>query len=92
MATPVAPVMTVAGPPKLPLAPAPGAVKTTDTPGTGLPLASRTVAVMTVGKAVLIVELCGFPVVAEMLAGAPGLLVRLKLADPATLGVVAVTL
>jgi len=60
----------------LPLAPEPGAVKVTLTPGTGLLLASFTVTPSAVAKAVLIVELCGVvKVLAVIVLGAPGVLV-----------------
>jgi hypothetical protein len=70
--------------PNVPLAPLLGAVNVTFTVLTRLPLASFTVAWSAVAKAVPVVALCGVPPVAAMLAGGPGLLVKLKLAGAAT--------
>src|SRR5438046_2523356 len=73
-------------PAKLPLAPVPGAVNVTVTLATGLPPASFTVATSGAANAVLIVALCGVPLVAVMLAAAPAVFVREQkaaLANPA---------
>src|SRR5450755_1113580 len=60
--------------------PAPGAVKVTFTPGTGLLPTSRTVTANGLAKAVLIVALCGVvPALAVIVAGAPTVLVSEKL-------------
>src|SRR5450631_4235742 len=65
---------------KSPDGPAPGAVKVTFTPGTGLLPTSRTVTASGLAKAVLMVALCGdVPGLAVIEAGAPTLLVREKL-------------
>src|SRR5436853_74434 len=64
----VAAVTEVPSPAKVPLAPEFGAVNVTVTPGTGLLLASVTVAWNCVVKAVVMVVLCGVPAVAVMLA------------------------
>jgi hypothetical protein len=91
VATPVLLVVAVAvaEPPKVPLAPLPGAVNVTTTPLTGLLLASFTVACSVVANAVLTVALCGVPAMAVMLAAVPRLFVRLKVAGvaPDTLAV-----
>jgi len=84
--------VAVAEPPKVPLAPLPGAVNVTTAPLTGLLLASFTVACSAVANAVLTVALCGVPAVAVMLAAVPAVLVRLKLAGVATPDTLAVTL
>ena len=91
VAMPLAFVRTVADPLNVPLAPLPGAVKVTEAPETGLPLASFTVACSAVPNAVFTVVLCGVPAVAVMLAAAPGLFVKLKFAGDATPAAVAVT-
>jgi hypothetical protein len=63
----------------LPEAPAPGAVKVTFTPGTGLLLASFMVTASGLAKAVLTVADCGVvPALAVMVAAGPGLLVSEK--------------
>ena len=80
VATPLASVMTVAELLNVPLAPLPGAANVTDAPGTGLLDESRTVAFNAVGNAVLTVVLWGEPAVVVMLAGAPTVLVRAKVA------------
>ena len=88
------PVVTlaVASPPaNVPLGPLPGAVNVTDTPLTGLPPASVTVAARAVAKAVLMVALCDAPPEATMPAGEPGVFVKLKLALPLIPDAVAVT-
>src|SRR5271168_3203466 len=54
----------------MPLAPAPGAVKVTATPETGLPPASLTTA-LRVAKGVLTRTVCGVPDEAVMVAGGP---------------------
>ncbi len=93
VATPLALVVAVAvaEPPKVPLAPPAGAVKVTVAPLTGLPPASFTVACSAVANTVLTAALWGVPALAAMLAAAPALLVRLKLADVATPATDAVT-
>ena len=82
LATPLAFVVavTVVAPPKLPLAPLPGAVKVTVTPLSALPPESCTVACSAVANALLTVALCGVPPVAAILAAVGAVLVRLKLA------------
>jgi len=75
-----------------PYSPLPGAANVTDAPGTGVLLTSLTIALSAVGNAVLMGTLWPAPAVAVMLAGTPGLLVRLKLAGVATFGVDAITL
>src|SRR6267154_1165710 len=86
VATPLALVTAVFVPPaNVPLAPVcAGAVNVTVTPETGLLLASFTVACRAVLNEVLIVAVCGVPVVAVMLAAGPAVLVRAKLATVAT--------
>lgn len=89
MATPLALVTTaaialLAGAPKVPLDPLADAVNVTDTPLTGLPPESTTVAFKAVRKAALIVALCGVPAVAVTLAGGPARFVREKAAAVAT--------
>ena len=92
VATPLALVVAVLTPPaKVPLAPVAGALNVTTTPLTGLLPASFTVATSAAANAVLIVALCGVPLVAVMVAAAPALLVREKFAGVATPGTVAVT-
>ena len=92
MAKPDAFVVAVFGPPaKLPLAPLLGGVKVTVTPFTGVPLAFVTVTTKGAGKDVLIVVLCGVPLVAVILAGEPGALVNEKLAAPVIPTTLAVT-
>jgi hypothetical protein len=73
------------------LAPVPGAVNVTVTPLSPFPPESFTVAASAVPKAVPSAVLCGVPPVAAMLAAAPVLLVKLKLAPPLTPLTVAVT-
>jgi hypothetical protein len=73
------------------LAPVAGAVNVTVAPFTRFPPISFTVAWSAVAKAVLVVAVCGVPAVAVMLAGAPTLLVKLKLAGVATPATLAVT-
>jgi hypothetical protein len=68
----------------VPLAPAPGAVNVTLTPGTALFPASVTVAAKGAANAVLIVALCGVPLVAVTLAAAPGVFVSAKFAEVKT--------
>ncbi len=63
-----------------PEAPAPGAVKVTLTPATGLLPASRTVTASALANAVLIVADCGVvPALAVIVVATPAVLVRLKL-------------
>ena len=93
VATPVLLVVAVAVDEllKAPLAPLAGAVNVTITPLIGLLPASFTVACSAVVNAALMAALCGVPAVAVMLAGEPGLLVRLKLAGVFAPDTVAVT-
>jgi hypothetical protein len=77
---------------KVPLAPFDGAVNVTLTLDTKFPDASFTIACNAVANAVVIVADCPPPVVAVTEAGAPGLLVRLKLALALTPPTDAVTL
>ena len=90
-AMPEAFVVTVGLPVKVPLAPEPGAAKVTETPLTGLLLASLTVACSSVANAVLMVALCGVPAVAVIDPTGPAVLVSEKLAGVATPDAVAVT-
>jgi hypothetical protein len=76
---------------KVPLAPEAGAVNVTVTPLTGFEPLSSTVATRGAANAVLIVALCGVPLVAVIDAGAPTVFVRLKLAGVDTPATVAVT-
>ena len=77
----------------VPLAPvSAGAVNVTDTPGTGLPLASSTVTTSGLVKLVVTTVLCGVPAVAVIVVGVPGLLVRLNVAGVPTPLTDAVTL
>jgi hypothetical protein len=97
VATPLALVVAVKTVPPLvppanvPLAPLEGEVNVTVALLTRFPLASFTVAVIAVVKAVPIVALCGVPDVAVMLAGAPALLVSEKEAFVTTPDTEAVT-
>ena len=65
--------VTLGSPPKLAVAPPPGAVNVTVTSGTGMPFASTTVACNAVANAVSTTVLCGVPAVAVTLAG-PGVM------------------
>src|SRR5215472_15074421 len=92
VATPNAFVVAVLTPPaNVPLAPLGGALNVTVTPLTGLVLASLTVTTNRAPNAVLMVALCGVPLVAVTLAGVPAVFVREKLAGAATPDTVAVT-
>ena len=93
VATPLLLVTAVAAakPPNVPVAPVAGAVKVTVTPPTTLLLASLTIACKAVANTVLTLVLCGVPVVAVMLAAAPAVLVKLKLAGVLTPATVAVS-
>lgn len=92
MATPEALVVAVLTPPaKVPLAPLPGAANVTVTPLTGLPPESFTVACNCVGKAELMLALCGVPNVATILAGAPAKFVNEKFAGVARPATVALS-
>ena len=92
VATPAALVMTVRAD-SVARAPVDGAANVTVTPLTGLLLASRTVTWSEVAKAVLIAVDCGvLPAVAVMLAAAPAVLVRAKVAGVAAPAALAVTL
>jgi hypothetical protein len=73
----VAAVAVVDPPVKVPLAPDDGAVKVTVAPFTGLLATSLTLAWKAVANAVPVAVLCGVPLVAVMLAGAPATFVRL---------------
>jgi hypothetical protein len=84
--------VAVADPLNFALAPLLGAVKVTVTPLTRFPPLSFTVACRAVANAVLMVMLCGVPALAVTLAGAPTLLVKLKLAAVPTPDTLAVTL
>lgn len=83
--------VVVVDPAKAALAPLLGAVNVTVAPLTKLPLPSFTVACSAVANAVLMFVLCGVPALAEMLAGAPALFVKLKLAAVATPDTLAIT-
>jgi len=92
VATPLEFVTAVFTPPaNVPLAPLAGALKVTVTPLTGFPPPSFTVATRGAANAVLIVALCGVPLVAVMLAGVPAVFVREKFAGATTPATVAVT-
>jgi hypothetical protein len=92
VATPLAFVVAVFTPPaNVPLAPLAGALNVTTTPLTGLFPASLTVATRGAANAVLIVALCGVPLVAVTLAAAPAVFVSEKFAGVATPATVAVT-
>jgi hypothetical protein len=92
VATPAAFVTAVLTPPaKLPEAPLAGAVNVTVTPLTGLPPASVTLAASGLAKVVLMVEVCGVPLVATIDEDVPAVLVSAKLALPPTPGTVATT-
>jgi hypothetical protein len=84
--------VAVAKPLNVALAPLPGAVNVTVTPLNTFPPLSLTVACSAVVNAVLTAVFCGVPAVARMLAGAPALFVKLKLADVVTPDTLAVTL
>ena len=71
VATPLAFVVAVLLPAKLPLAPLAGAVNVTVTPCTGLPPLSFTVATSAAANAVLMAALCGVPPVAVIDAAVP---------------------
>jgi hypothetical protein len=71
---------------KVPLGPEPGAENVTTTPGIRFPAESLTVAVRTVGKALLMFAVWGVPPVAAMEDGGPGVTVRRKAAWPAAPG------
>src|SRR6202166_3345708 len=94
VATPLAFVVAVAEfvlvPAKVPLAPEAGAVKVTTTPLAGRPPVV-TVATRGAAKAVLIVVVCGVPLLATITSVAPAAFVRLKLAGVDTPAAVAVT-
>ena len=84
VATPLALVVAVFTPPaKVPLAPLAGGANVTTTPLTGLLPASVTVATRGAPNAVLIVVLCGVPLVAATLVGVPEVFVREKFAEVA---------
>jgi hypothetical protein len=84
VATPLAFVVAVFTPPaNVPLAPLAGGVNVTTTPLTGLFPESVTVATKGAANAVLIVVLCGVPLVAVTFAAAPVVFVSEKLAEVA---------
>jgi hypothetical protein len=93
IAIPLALVATavVADPLNSALAPLPGAVNVTVAPLTRFPNPSLTVTCRAAAKAVFTGVLWGVPLVATRLAGAPAVLVRLKLAGVATPAALAVT-
>ena len=91
VATPLPFVVTLVDPPKVPLAPLPGAANVTVMPLNGCPPESFTVACSAVANAVFTVALCGVPPLAMMLAGVTAVLVKLKLAGVATPDTLAVT-
>ena len=86
VATPLLLVVAVAVDelPNAALDPLLGAVNVTVVPLTRFPPLSLTVACSAAANAVLIVALCGVPVVEVMLAGGPVVFVKLKFADVAT--------
>jgi hypothetical protein len=84
VATPLAFVVAVFTPPaNVPLAPLAGAVNVTKTPLTGLFPASVTVATKGAANAVLIVALCGVPLVAATFAAGPAVFVSAKFTEVA---------
>jgi hypothetical protein len=92
VATPLAFVVAVVTPPaNVPLAPLPGAVNVTVTPGTGLLEASLTVAWNAEPNGLPTVALCGVPPVAVMDAAVPAVLVKVKFAGDPTPATVAAT-
>src|SRR3984893_12317875 len=74
------------------LAPVAGAVNVTVWLGTGLPWASFTTTSNALPKAALICAFCGVPLTTAIVAGAPTVLVRAKVAGVATPATEAVTL
>ena len=94
VASPVDEVIAVLveAPPKLALAPEPGAVKVTVTPDTGFPSESFTVATSGLEKAVLIWEVCGVPLVGAIATAGPARFVSEKRAPADAPGVVALIL
>src|SRR5947207_1597638 len=92
VATPLPLVVAVFTPPaKLPLAPVPGAVNVTVTLAKIGRASCRARATSGAANAVLIVALCGVPLVAVMLAAAPAVFVSEKSAGVATPATLAVT-
>ena len=75
----------------VPLAPEVGAVNVTDTPETGLPWLSVTVATRGLVNAALAIALCPPPLVAAIVAGVPDMFVRVKVAGELAPVVEAVT-
>jgi hypothetical protein len=75
----------------VPLAPVAGATKVTATPPTGFESLSRTVTTRGFANAVLTVALCPPPLVASIVAGAPALFVKVKVAVVVVPGVEAIT-
>ena len=84
-------LIVVPPPPKVPLAPEPGAVKVTFTPETGPPQALVTVATSGVPNAVPTCVAWPLPPLGEMVSGTVGSLVREKTAGPSPGLVSAVT-
>ena len=84
-------MVAVFDPLKVPLAPEAGGANVTATPGTGLPPESFTVATRGAANAPLITAVWPLPLVTTMLAAAPTVFVREKLAGLATPLTVAVT-
>ena len=92
VATPDAFVVAVFTPPaNVPEAPLLGAVNVTVTPLTPVPLEFSTVATSGLANAVLIVAVCGVPLVAVIEAGLPAWLVSAKLAAVVTPDTLALT-
>jgi hypothetical protein len=88
----LAPVVTVAGPAKVALAPEAGAANVTDTPDTGFPPESLTTATSGFAKGWLIAAVWPLPLTTAMLAGEPAVLVRENDAGVETPVALAVTL
>jgi hypothetical protein len=92
VATPDPFVVAVFIPPaNVPLAPVAGGVKVTVTPPTGLLPPSTTVATNGAPKAVLMVVLCGVPLVGVIFDGGPVVFVSTKFAGDVPPGTVALT-
>jgi hypothetical protein len=83
--------VAVANDPNVAVAALDGVVKVTVAPLTTFPPISVTVACSAVANDVLVTVLCGVPADAVILAGAPAVFVRLKLAAAATPATLAVT-
>lgn len=91
VAWPSDPVVTIAGPANVALAPEAGAVNVTVTPDTGLPPASFTTATSGLPKGVLTFALCPLPLTTVMLAADPAVLVKENEAGVAMFAAVALT-